>query len=113
MGLFFTLRNKLFTKNYTCESSKNLNGRRLIWPRGEYLGGSSAINGLIYKRGHRLDFDALYKAGFSSWEWKKVIKYYDEIEQKLKIFNCNTSKSDPNNLANPIVDSFVESAKKK
>ena len=72
-GTFFTLRSKIFTKNYLCEHSKNLNGRKLKWPRGEYIGGSSAVNGLVYKRGHKLDFDSLYNSGFLSWEWKKIV----------------------------------------
>ena len=37
----------------------DLNGRKLVWPRGECIGGSSAINGLVYKRGHKNDFDNL------------------------------------------------------
>ena len=68
-GTFFTLKNKNFTKNYLCEHSKELNGRKIIWPRGECIGGTSAINGLVYKRGHKNDFDKLSSKGFL----KKVI----------------------------------------
>jgi len=112
LGSFFTLRSKIFTKNYICERSQNLNGRKIEWPRGECLGGSSVINGLIHKRGHKSDFDKLYNAGFSSWDWKKITKYYEEIEQRLKIFNCNTKKSNSKEIAHSIVDSFIESLKK-
>lgn len=111
LGSFFTLQSKIFTKNYICERSKNLNGRKIEWPRGEYLGGSSAINGLIYKRGHKSDFDKLYNAGFVSWEWTKIVKYYEEIEQRLKIFNCNASGSNSKEIKHPIVDSFIKSLK--
>ena len=48
-GTFLSLRSKFFSKNYKCEPSKYLNFRSIEWPRGELPGGSSAINGLVYK----------------------------------------------------------------
>jgi len=110
-GNFIALKNKIFTKNYLCESSSKLNGRRLLWPRGEYLGGSSAINGLIYKRAHKKVFDSLYNKGFTNWEWKKVNKYYEEIEKDLNILSYkNTSqyKNWENNIVNYFLDSLKE-----
>jgi len=107
-GTFFTLRNKIFTKIYLTERNKNVNGRKIKWPRGEYMGGSSAINGLVYKRGHKLDYDNLYNQGFLSWEWKKVKKYYEEIEERLKIYNYKSSGVE---AKNKIVIAFLESLK--
>jgi choline dehydrogenase len=114
-GTFFTLKNKNFTKNYLCECSNNLNGRKLVWPRGECIGGSSAINGLVYKRGHKNDFDKLSNQGFLSWEWNKIVKYYEEIEDCLKIHNHKKYKSENlenSSNKNPIVESFLKSLEK-
>ena len=114
-GTIFTLKNKNFTKNYLCEHSKELNGRKIIWPRGECIGGSSAVNGLVYKRGHKNDFDKLSNKGFLSWEWNKIVKYYEEIEDRLKIYNRKKYKSENsenNSNENPIVASFLKSLEK-
>ena len=107
-GAFFTLKNKIFTKEYICEPSKNLNYRKLIWPRGEYLGGSSAINGLIYKRGHESDFEYLFSKNLISHNWKEIDKFYNEIEDKLGIKNNNNFQNSTHNK-NDIVDFFLES----
>ena len=112
-GTIFTLKNKNFTKNYLCEHSKELNGRKIIWPRGECIGGSSAVNGLVYKRGHKNDFDKLSSKGFLSWEWNKIVKYYEEIEDRLKIFNYKNYQSKHREaFQHPIVEAFLKSLKK-
>ena len=56
-GYKFVLNNDKITKNYKTVSIKNLNNRKLIWPRGEVLGGCSSINGMVHMRGEKMDFD--------------------------------------------------------
>src|SRR5205823_12410430 len=51
-----------------------------IWARGKVLGGSSAINGMIYNRGNQADFDHLAELGLPAWSWDNVVAAYREIE---------------------------------
>jgi choline dehydrogenase len=58
----------------------NMNGRRIYWPRGKTLGGSSSINGLIYIRGQREDYDAWAAAGNTGWSYDEVLPYFVRSE---------------------------------
>ena len=79
-GYKFVLNNDKITKNYKTVSIKNLNNRKLIWPRGEVLGGCSSINGMVHMRGEKMDFDFLKKKGLKNWSWEKVLPFYKKIE---------------------------------
>ena len=57
-----------------------LNERKIFWPRGKVLGGSSAINGMIYIRGVPMDFAAWEQAGAKGWSWEEVLPYYKKAE---------------------------------
>jgi choline dehydrogenase len=57
IGYFRTIGDPRYDWCFKTEPEPGLGGRRLDWPRGKGLGGSSAINGLIYVRGQRQDFD--------------------------------------------------------
>jgi choline dehydrogenase len=105
---YFTLRSKIFTKNYLCEPSQNLNYRKIDWPRGEYLGGSSTINGLLYKRGHQSDFEYLYDKNLITFKWDQIEKFYNIIENKLGI-KINDHYQNNTQIKNTIVDYFLES----
>ncbi|MCU6452739.1 choline dehydrogenase [Sphingomonas sp. A2-49] len=59
----------------------HLDGRRLWWPRGRGLGGSSAINGMIYSRGHPRDYDRWRQSGLSGWGWDDVLPYFRKLER--------------------------------
>ena len=54
--------------------------QRETWVRGKVLGGSSAINGLVYNRGNQPDFDHLGELGLANWTWEKVVAAYRAIE---------------------------------
>ncbi|HKT30920.1 MAG TPA: choline dehydrogenase [Gammaproteobacteria bacterium] len=64
-----------------------LNGRRLYQPRGRALGGSSAINAMIYTRGHPLDYDAWAAAGNRGWSWQEVLPYFKRAEANARWSN--------------------------
>jgi choline dehydrogenase len=65
---------------YVTEPEPGLNGRRLYWPRGKGLGGSSAINGMLYVRGHPLDFDHWRQLGNPGWGWDDVLPLFKRGE---------------------------------
>jgi choline dehydrogenase len=65
---------------YETEPVPELNNRRIPWPRGKVLGGSSSINGLIYIRGQRQDFDLWRQLGNTGWSYDDVLPYFRKAE---------------------------------
>lgn len=66
---------------YHTESEAGLNGRKLMYPRGKVLGGSSSINGMIYMRGQSGDYDRWAEAtGDASWRWDQVLPLFRKSE---------------------------------
>ncbi len=61
---------------YCTEAEPRLNGRSLPYARGRVLGGSSAINGMIYMRGHRANYDAWIAAGAEGWGWDDMLPWF-------------------------------------
>jgi choline dehydrogenase len=62
------------------EAEPNLDHRKLWWPRGKGLGGSSAINGMIYIRGHARDYDQWRQMGLAGWSYAEVLPYFKRSE---------------------------------
>lgn len=62
------------------EPDPGLDGRRGYWPRGKVLGGSSAINAMVFMRGHRADFDGWAAAGNRGWSFADVLPYFRKLE---------------------------------
>ena len=65
---------------YKSVPQAGLGGRQVSIPRGKVLGGSSAINGMIYIRGHRADYDAWEAAGCTGWGYDAVLPYFRKSE---------------------------------
>ena len=68
-----------FNWKYETEPEAELNGRRMYWPRGKVLGGSSAINAMVYVRGHQNDFEDWAKVA-PGWSWSNVEPLFKKIE---------------------------------
>jgi choline dehydrogenase len=79
-----------------------LGGRTISVPRGKVLGGSSAINGMIYIQGHRADYDAWAEAGCRGWSYRDVLPYFQRAQNDLSV----SALRDPN----PIDEDFIEAA---
>jgi len=65
---------------YTTEPDETIDGRAVAIPRGRVLGGSNAINGMIFVRGQREDFDDWERLGNSGWGWNDVRPYFERLE---------------------------------
>ena len=80
VGYFKTMNNPKFDWMYQLEKDKGLNNRRIDWPRGKVLGGSSALNGLLYIRGDKYDYDNWEKLGNKGWSYNDVLPYFKKFE---------------------------------
>jgi choline dehydrogenase len=68
---------------YTQEPSEWTGGRRILAPRGKTLGGSSSINGHIYNRGQRADYDGWAQRGNRNWGYADVLPYFKRLERRI------------------------------
>jgi len=82
VGYFKTLHNPNTDWCYRTEPDPGLNGRRLDWPRGKILGGSSSINGLLYIRGQHQDYDHWRQLGNAGWSHEDVLPYFKRSENQ-------------------------------
>jgi choline dehydrogenase len=120
-GFMYTLVNPRVNWLYTSEASEWTGGRRIAAPRGKTLGGSSSINGHIYNRGQRLDFDGWAQRGNRGWGYADVLPYFRRTERRVSsqeggggddIFRGHDGKLPITDLEwrDPICDAFIEGA---
>ena len=77
VGYLYCIGNPRTDWLYYTEADPGLNGRQLRYPRGKVLGGSSSINGMIYMRGQRRDYDGWAAAvGDANWRWEHCLPYF-------------------------------------
>ncbi|MDE2395781.1 MAG: GMC family oxidoreductase N-terminal domain-containing protein [Burkholderiales bacterium] len=69
---------------FETDPDPNMNGRRIYWPRGKTLGGSSSINGLIYIRGQREDYDHWAALGNEGWSFDEVLPFFRKSERNQR-----------------------------
>ena len=81
----------LYDKNFSwgneSEPEEWAGGRRLKLPRGKVLGGSSSINGLLYVRGHKLDYQDWVDAGCPGWGWDEMLPHFTQTEDQKVLKN--------------------------
>ncbi len=80
LGLALLARAKSINWGYDTQAETALNGRRLFWPRGKVLGGSSSVNAMIYMRGHPDDYAAWSAAAGPDWAWDRVQSLFIALE---------------------------------
>ncbi|MBS3747301.1 MAG: choline dehydrogenase [Wenzhouxiangellaceae bacterium] len=83
-GLAQLVRFKSLNWSYETEPEPNLNNRRLYWPRGRVLGGSSSINAMCYVRGHASDYDDWREMGNPGWGFDDVMPYFRRSEDQAR-----------------------------
>lgn len=81
-GFIRMLDDKRVNWVYRTEPEPGTNNRAMLFPRGRVLGGSSSINGLIYVRGQRQDFDSWAQSGIRGWSYDDVLPYFKKAESK-------------------------------
>ncbi len=80
IGYGKTMFHPVYNWGFDTEPEPGMNGRRIYWPRGRGLGGSSSINGLIYVRGQPRDYDGWAAEGNNGWSWQDVLPYFIRSE---------------------------------
>ena len=118
VGYFKTMGNPKSDWNYITEPDVGLNKRRIRWPRGKVLGGSSSINGLLFVRGQPQDFNHWRQLGNVGWAWKDVLPIFQRLENwRGDSGSANTLRGftgplavSPTAVRRDIVDYWIEAA---
>jgi len=84
IGYAKTMFHPVLNWGFYTEPEPTMNGRKVYWPRGRTLGGSSAINGLIVIRGQREDYDAWAAAGNRGWSYGEVLPWFRRLEHNVR-----------------------------
>ncbi|WP_151961069.1 GMC family oxidoreductase [Acinetobacter bereziniae] len=97
---------------------KGLNGRKGYQPRGKCLGGSSAINAMVYIRGHRQDYDDWSALGNTGWSYDEVLPYFIKSENNQRIKNQYHGNDGPLSVIdlhsdNPLQQKYLAAAKQQ
>lgn len=79
-GVVYLIDNPLANWRYQSEPDESHGDRPIYVPRGKLLGGSSALNGIIYNRGQKIDYDTWAKLGCTGWSYAEVLPYLKKIE---------------------------------
>lgn len=79
-ALSYPMNMRRYDWGYWSDPEPHLGGRRLACPRGKVIGGSSSINGMVYVRGHAMDYDHWAEAGAHGWGYADVLPYFKRME---------------------------------
>ncbi|MEM9912144.1 MAG: GMC family oxidoreductase N-terminal domain-containing protein [Pseudomonadota bacterium] len=111
--VFFDAR---FNWKYNTEADPNLNGRVMYWPRGKVLGGSSAINAMVWVRGHPGDYDEWAQVA-PGWGWQDVAPVFERIEDWHGAPDPSRGVGGPQSVtdisadAHPLSNAYIEAAR--
>ncbi len=83
VGYLFAIGNPRSDWMFKTEAEAGLNGRSLNYPRGKVIGGSSAINAMVYMRGQAGDYDHWRQLGLPGWSWDDVLPYFKKHEDNF------------------------------
>jgi choline dehydrogenase len=84
IGYGKTMFHKAYNWGFYTDPEANMKNRRIYWPRGRGLGGSSSINGLIFIRGQREDYDHWAQLGNAGWDWNSILPYFIKSEHNSR-----------------------------
>ena len=103
----------IYNWGYQTEPEERLNGREVYWPRGKVLGGSSTINGMIYVRGNRADYDGWAEEGNPGWSYDDVLPLFkrsERHEDRNGQYHSQTGELTVRRArgGNPMFDAYIE-----
>jgi len=106
-------RPKINNWAFNTESQPGLNGRRGYQPRGKALGGSSAINAMLYVRGQKEDYDNWADLGNEGWDWDSVLPYFKKAENNSRGADAAHGDSGPLQVSDqkaprPISEAYIQ-----
>jgi len=116
IGYLYCIGNPRTDWRYTTQAEAGLNGRSLLYPRGRVLGGSSSINGMIYMRGQREDYDGWAQLAHDpSWRWDAVLPLFKRCEDHYRGASefhgaGGEWRVEPQRLSWKILDAFRQAA---
>ncbi len=115
IGYGKTMWSKKYNWCFHTDPDPNMNGRRIYWPRGKTLGGSSSINGLIYIRGQREDYDHWRDLGNAGWGYDDVLPYFIKSERNQRGANDYHGGDGPLSVSdigakNELIEAFIDGA---
>ncbi len=115
VGYFKTLHNPKLDWCYRTEPDEKVAGREIQWPRGKVLGGSSSLNGLLYVRGQREDYDRWAALGNEGWSFDEVLPYFKRSEDQERGASEYHGVGGPLKVSDlrlrrPIADHFIKAA---
>ena len=101
LGYGKLFKDKTVNWMYQTEPEPGLNGRSIFQPRGKVLGGSSSINGLVYIRGQREDFERWRQRGNAGWGYDDVLPYFRKAEDQQRGADAFHGTGGPLTVSNP------------
>jgi choline dehydrogenase-like flavoprotein len=115
VGYLFAIGNPRSDWMFETEASEGLGGRKLNYPRGKVIGGSSAINAMIYMRGQAADYDGWRQRGLEGWGWDDVLPLFLAQEDHISPPNALHRSGGAWRVEHPrmrwrILDAFAEAA---
>lgn len=115
IGYGKTMWSKKYNWCLHTDPDPNMNDRRIYWPRGKTLGGSSSINGLIYIRGQREDFDHWAALGNRGWGYDDLLPYFIRSESNQRGANAYHGSSGPLRVSDigakhELIEAFIRGA---
>ena len=115
VGYLYCIGNPRTDWLFKTQADPGLNGRVLGYPRGKVMGGSSSINGMIYMRGQRQDYDSWRDAGNPGWGWDDVLPVFKAMEDHHAGANqwhgdAGAWRVEKQRLSWEILDAFREAA---
>lgn len=84
LGIMWLMKSARLNWRYMSAPQPGMNDRRIYVPRGKTMGGTSALNGMCYMRGHPEDYDDWQRAGCTGWGWDDVLPYFRKSERNTR-----------------------------